>query len=207
MVVTIAFAACGDEAIHLRSVDGGGEGGAPRHSPDAGPSGGGGGGAGASVGGGGGDASGGGGADAPRACGDLPERDLHSIDEVKAALRASPAFPFPGGWRACTGTIVLCPSTSPDLSFDLAFTTLECGLNFESGFHTHLSLPMTIADTGQKTQTGAPVFELQITADTGVRHYPLAAQGHLGGEVGLRLLEADAPSPWWVALEPEIPLP
>src|SRR5262249_16889995 len=118
------------------------------------------------------------GPDAFLACGELPARDLQSIDDVKAVLRASPPFPFPRGWGPCPPTsLAICPPTYGDISFDAALTTLLCGGNFESGFHTHATFPMTIADTGTKTSSGAPIFELQVTAEAGVKHYQLAAQG------------------------------
>jgi len=185
----MALASCGDSAALLRPVDGGraGDGGGP-------------------------DAVGSG-ADAdaqpvqPRACGELPERDLHSIDEVKAALLASPAFPFPAGWQPCRRNIEICPPAAPYLSFDKELTTMKCGQNSERGFYSTLTFPMTIVDSGQKTATGTPIYQLEIQGDGGVNHFDVAALGQLGGPVGIKLLQNDLSSPYWAVFEPLASLP
>jgi hypothetical protein len=142
-----------------------------------------------------------------RVCGDLAERDLHSIDDVKAALRASPAFPFPGGWGPCTGTFALCPAVAPDLSFDQQVTMMQCGANYETGFRAMLTFPVTIVEAGPQTSTGSPIYELQIQAGADVKKFVLTAQGQPGGAVGFKLLEPGLMPPQATAFEPLAPLP
>ena len=142
------------------------------------------------------------GIDASHVCGDLPDRDLNSIADVKAALLASPAFPFPGGWQPCMATILVCPMSAPALSFDQDLTTLRCGGNFESGFNTVISYPMTVVDTGVKGS-----YALRVESDAGIKSYILVAQGQIGAAVGFKLLEPDVTKTQWVTFEPLIPLP
>jgi hypothetical protein len=145
--------------------------------------------------------------DTHRVCGDLAERDLHSIDDVKAALRASPAFPFPGGWGPCTGTVGLCPAGAPDLSFDQQVTMMQCGANYETGFRAVLTFPITIVEAGPQTSTGSPVYELQIQAGADLKKFVVTAQGRPGGAVGFKLLESGLMPPQVTAFEPLQPLP
>ncbi|WP_394846750.1 hypothetical protein LZC95_04710 [Pendulispora brunnea] len=122
----------------------------------------------------------------PRCSNDEPEpqgiRPLRSIDDVKAALRSSPPFPFPGGWGPCRGAGI-CPDGMPALSFDESVTHASCGKNTHSGFRASYTFPITLSemDAGRyaiqlQFDAGAVVYEVQALGSVRYSGFFLAAE-------------------------------
>jgi hypothetical protein len=77
-------------------------------------------------------------------CGQLVPARLHTIDQVKSALRSSRAFPFPGGWHPCSGHGFCTTPDAPAMSFATDLSQASCGAGYESGFVPMFNYPMTI---------------------------------------------------------------
>jgi hypothetical protein len=114
-------------------------------------------------------------------CSALATAPLHSIDELHGALRSTKAFPFPGGWQVCAGTGFCTTPENPATSFKADFSAALCGQNYEGGFESAMTLPMTIVTL----DTEHYAIDIDITGQQPSR-YLVEALGSTTAPSGLR---------------------
>ena len=138
--------------------------------------------------------------DAAPTCNTLAMAPLHSIDELHGALRSTKAFPFPGGWQVCAGTGFCTTPENPATSFNADFSAALCGQNYEGGFESATTLPMTIVTLDAEHYA----IDVDLSGQQSSR-YLVEALGSTTAPSGLRFTNATTQAQTIYA--PLVPLP